>query len=118
MQILKAYNKELISEIAIQCDDISFRDFSRDVYAQAAYRAMRSIAKTYGILDYEIAFQVESFDEDWLVLPAVNIRNEVAVIVDDIEYEKVNEFTPEENETTDTLEYIIKFNAKTRTYSS
>lgn len=50
-QIVNVSNNEAISEVALKCGDPFFKDFPRNIYSQAVYRAQRSVAKQYGIMD-------------------------------------------------------------------
>lgn len=50
-QIVNTSNNELISEVALKCGDPFFKDFPKNIYSQSVYRAQRSIAKQYGIMD-------------------------------------------------------------------
>lgn len=50
-QIVNVSNDEAISEVALKCGDPFFKDFPRNIYSQAVYRAQRKIAKDYNILD-------------------------------------------------------------------
>lgn len=50
-QIVNISNDEAIAEVALKCGDPWFKDFPRNVYSQAVYRAERGIAKLYGIMD-------------------------------------------------------------------
>jgi hypothetical protein len=50
-QIVNISNDEAIAEVALKCGDPFFKDFPRNIYSQAVYRAERGIAKKYGIMD-------------------------------------------------------------------
>ena len=50
-QIVNVSNNEAISEVALKCGDPFFKDFPRNIYSQAVYRAQRGIAKDFGIMD-------------------------------------------------------------------
>lgn len=50
-QIVNVSNSEAISEVALKCGDPFFKDFPKNIYSQGVYRAERSIAKDFGILD-------------------------------------------------------------------
>lgn len=50
-QIITLSNDETISEVSLKCGDAFFKDFPRNIYSQAVYRAERSIAKEFGIMD-------------------------------------------------------------------
>ena len=72
-----------IAEVALKCGDPFFKDFPKNIYSQAVYRANRHIAKRYKILDRiwtytntdgneEIDITPLNFNGEWLVtiLPA------------------------------------------------
>lgn len=50
-QIIHISSNDAISEVALKCGDPFYKDFPKNIYAQAVYRAERSIAKEFGILD-------------------------------------------------------------------
>jgi len=50
-QIVNVSNSEAISEVALKCGDPFFKDFPKNIYNQGVYRAQRSIAKHFGVLD-------------------------------------------------------------------
>lgn len=50
-QIVNVSNDQAISEVALKCGDPFFKDFPKNIYSQAVYRATREIAKEYGIMD-------------------------------------------------------------------
>jgi hypothetical protein len=50
-QIVNISNDEAISEVSLKCGDIYFKDFPKNIYSQAVYRAERSIAKEFKIMD-------------------------------------------------------------------
>jgi len=50
-QIVNVSNSEAIAEIALKCGDPFYKDFPRNIYSQAVYRAERSIAHDYNILN-------------------------------------------------------------------
>lgn len=102
MQIAKGFNKELISEVALRCNDIQFNDFPEQIYGQASYREERNIAREYSILERVFTLKVEENDET-IVLPLVNFKTEYKIEVNDIEYNKVHELDGET-----TTEYVVK----------
>lgn len=51
VQLINATNSDLLSEIALKCGDIYFKDFPKNIYIQGLFRAQRSIAKELKILD-------------------------------------------------------------------
>lgn len=50
-QIVNVSNDQAISEVALKCGDPFFKDFAKNIYSQAVYRAEREVAHRYGILD-------------------------------------------------------------------
>jgi hypothetical protein len=91
MQVTKAYRKEIISEVAAMCGDDQYRDFKREIYGQAVYRATRELAHAYSIFEYELVFKVEAFElNNWLVLPSSNFKAELEVRVNNLKYYKTN----------------------------
>jgi len=58
-QIVHTSSYNAISEIALKCGDPFYKDFPKSVYSQAVYRAERSIAKEYGILDRILTITTE-----------------------------------------------------------
>ncbi len=50
-QIVNVSNSEAISEVALKCGDPFFKDFPRNIYSQAVFRAERGIAHDYDVLD-------------------------------------------------------------------
>ena len=50
-QIVNISNEEAIAEVGLKCGDPFFKDFPRNIYSQAVYRAERGIAKKYGIME-------------------------------------------------------------------
>ena len=101
MQILKSYNKDLISEIALQCGDSQFNDFNESVYAQSVFRAQRAVAKEYGVLERTVEFTTET--ETWETIPIKNLRAEFYLSVNDTQYTKRNEIDELE-----TYEYYVR----------
>jgi len=102
MQILKAFNKDLISEVALQCGDSQFVDFPETIYAQAAFRAQREVAKDYNILQREITLTTET--DTWEDLNLSNFVAEAYVKVNGTKYDKRNEL-----DDTDATQYHIRF---------
>lgn len=103
MQILKAFNKDLISEVALQCGDSQFVDFPETIYAQAAFRAQREVAKDYNILQREITLTTES--DTWEDLNLPNFVAEAYVKVNGTKYDKRNEL-----DDVDATQYHIRYN--------
>jgi len=102
MQILKAFNKDLISEVALQCGDSQFVDFPETIYAQAAFRAQREVAKDYNILQREITLTTET--DTWEDLNLPNFVAEAYVKVNGTKYDKRNELDDAEG-----TQYHIRF---------
>jgi len=50
-QIVNISNEEAIAEVALKVGDPFFKDYPRNIYSQAVYRAERGVAKKYGIMD-------------------------------------------------------------------
>lgn len=50
-QIVNISWEETISEVSLKCGDPFFQDFPKNIYSQAVYRAQRSIAKQYKVMD-------------------------------------------------------------------
>lgn len=91
MQIVRdAVNQELLSEVALRCNDTEFRDFADHVYAQASYREEREIAREYSILEKCFTVKVDN-DQEPIILPLPNFKAEYKVEVNGKEYHKVNE---------------------------
>lgn len=58
-QIIHTSSHDAISEVALKCGDPFYKDFPKNIYSQAVYRAERSIAKEYGILDRILTITTE-----------------------------------------------------------
>jgi len=114
-QIVNVSNNEAISEVALKCGDPFFKDFPRNIYSQGVYRAQRSIAKRFGVLDRVWSYTntpgtspIEivplNFNGDW--------KLDVTVVDGDpVEYTKVKlEEVLESDNTSDVL-YHVFFNA-------
>lgn len=78
---------DTISEVSLKCGDIFYQDFPKKVYSQAIYRAERSVAKQYEILDRiltltnitgerEIDINLLNFHKEWRIY--VTKLNEVS----------------------------------------
>jgi len=50
-QVERNWDDELISEVAVKCNDPFFRDFRKDIYAQAVFREQRMLAQKYNVLE-------------------------------------------------------------------
>lgn len=66
-QIVNISNDNTISEVALKCGDPFFKDFPRNVYSQAVYRAQRHIAKLYSILDRSWSYTNTSGDSPFTI---------------------------------------------------
>ena len=90
MQITKEYDKDLISEISLKCGDEDFKDFDKNIYAQAVFRGQREIAKRYKILQKKIEFTI--YDEDihngQVKLPTPNFQGSEKLTINGEAYEK------------------------------
>lgn len=118
MQIVKGYDKDSISEVALMCGDSLFKDFEENIYAQAIFRAQREIAKTYEILHREIEFIIEEDSVPESVLLG-DFKAEYYYSVNGIEYTKNIEIDLSNEEV---KEYAIVYNADNKslytTYSN
>ena len=79
-QIVKTYNNQKVSEVALQCADSHFKDFPKDIYSQAVYRAERSIAKEFHILDRRWIYNNTKGDAAFKIIPK-NYNGATRVIV-------------------------------------
>lgn len=116
-QIVNISNKEAISETAIMCGDKFFKDFEKPIYSQAVYRAERSIARDYKVLErkWEHTVTEEEAEADYEIeIPFLNFKAENAVIVNDSIYTKVNGELSTEDGTT---EYYIRYTANQRVFN-
>lgn len=86
MQIVQLYNRDFISEVALQCGDTQYNDFNENIYAQCAFRAQREVAKEYEILEKEVVFTTET--SDWEILPLKNFRAEYKVLKNGVQMTK------------------------------
>ena len=50
-QIERNWDDELISEVAVRCNDAMYRDFRKDLYGQAVFREQRLLAQQYKVLE-------------------------------------------------------------------
>ena len=77
-QIVNISWKDAVSETALKCGDPFFRDFGKNIYSQAVFRAERGIAKRYNILDRlltipnpnasgELTISPSNFNGEWRV---------------------------------------------------
>lgn len=76
-QIVNISSNEAISEVSLKCGDSLFKDFPKNIYRQAIYRAERDIAKQYGILERMYEYTLESADvDDGIIIPNLNFNGE------------------------------------------
>ena len=64
MKELKKLDPDLISILAVRCDDKQLNDFDKEEYQDSIFQANKLIAKRYGILNRLKAFNVERFTDD------------------------------------------------------
>jgi hypothetical protein len=89
-QLVNNIPEDTISEVMETCADSFNRDFSKVIYAQAIYRAMRSIAIQYQVLQRifikTIIAEDESVDQE-IIIPRANFTSaELKFTVNDVEY--------------------------------
>lgn len=84
-QIVNINNDEVISEVALKCGDPFFRDFPKNIYSQAVYRAERSIAKDYGILE-RLWEYTNDIGTSPIVMPKLNFNGAWRVVINNEEY--------------------------------
>lgn len=107
MQIVRNYDKQLVSEIALLCGDSQFQDFSELIYGQASFRSQREVAKSYDILKRKIEFISETETAEELLVK--DFKAEYKVIINNTEYSKK----------TDALEegrYDLYYSPEAKTY--
>lgn len=107
-QIVNISWKEAVSETALKCGDPFFRDFPKNIYSQAVYRAERGIAKEYKIMDRiltidnsagdsEIDIGPLNFNGEWRVTvtppPADSSSTSVAQEYSKVQYEELDDTT-------------------------
>lgn len=107
-------NKSIISEAALRCNDISFRDFDSTIYERCLLRASRKVARRYQLIQriYEFNSVIpipenvteEEYVEDKvkidIVLPIPSFVSEYEVIINNIGYSKRNNVTEDKYEYT------------------
>lgn len=54
----------LINEVALRLDDITYKDFTPNIYEKALFRSNRIIAKKYEILQKVYSFTLDSLTDD------------------------------------------------------
>lgn len=107
MQIVKNYDKQLVSEIALLCGDSQFQDFSELIYGQASFRSQREVAKSYDILKRKIEFVSETDIAEELLVK--DFKAEYKVIINNIEYSKKTDALEEEK-------YDLYYNPEAKAY--
>jgi len=84
--------KEIISEIALRCDDVGFNDFPLNIYERAYERATRVIAKKYSLFQriesFTLSEYAQNLEED-CILELDDFNEEISVIVNDTVMDKV-----------------------------
>jgi len=70
-------NKTLISEIALRCADIQYKDFNYNIYEQALLRADREVAKKYQVITKY--YQKDIAEETETILNLPNFKAEYLV---------------------------------------
>lgn len=83
-KIIKKYNQDLISRVALNCNDIDFKDFKQDLYGEAIYRAQKKIAMHYDLLERKVTVEVTSTDP--VELPISDLKAITRIIVNNIRY--------------------------------
>lgn len=91
-------NPDIIDEIQLKCNDHFFEDFDRPIYLSAIFWAMKKVANKYDILErlHKLKGDVPN-EEDInkpLFLELTSFRNESAVFVNNIRYEKIDNKDP------------------------
>ena len=107
MQIVKNYDKQLVSEIALLCGDSQFQDFSELIYSQASFRSQREVAKSYDILKRKIEFVSETEVAEELLIK--DFKAEYKIIVNNAEYSKKTDAIEEEK-------YDLYYNPEAKAY--
>lgn len=120
-QIVNISNNEAISEVALKCGDIYFKDFPKNIYSQAVYRAERDIAKEYGILEREWSYTNTDGPDNTgvtyahIVIVPLNFNGAWRVVktADNVEteYERKQYDEVIENDSTSNNYYAIIYNA-------
>lgn len=118
-QIINTSNDELISEVALQCGDPFFKDFPKNIYSQAVYRAERGIAKEFDILDRKWTY-INTEGESPITIAPLNFKSawRVTVTVNDVETEYKERQLDDilDSESVDDYYYNIIYNANTREF--
>lgn len=95
-------DNSLIGEIALRCNDISFKDFSKTVYEKCFLRSTRKVARRYGLIQRisefnSIILNYDNLNEDEkttklsenIILSLPSFKSEYMVKVNNYEYTKV-----------------------------
>lgn len=96
-----------ISEIALRCDDVSFRDFDKGIYERCLLRATRVVARRYQIIqritnfDIKISIPEGETEDDWVdqekvkpvPLSLMSFTAEHRVIINGNDYLKVGKLS-------------------------
>lgn len=85
-KIIKKYNQDLISRVALNCNDIDFKDFKADLYGEAIYRAQKKIAAHYDLLERKITVSIDTVDP--IDIPISDLKAETKITVNSIRYKK------------------------------
>jgi len=101
VRIMKSYNKELISMVALNCNDVSFVDFPRIVYADVIAKTQQKLAQRYNLLERVLTFTVTD-DSGPILIPPTDFDSESKVLINNIRYSKKEEVP---NSTYKTEEY-------------
>jgi len=90
VKVVRTYDQDLISRVALNCNDIMFNDFKQDIYGEAIYRMQKKLAANYDLMDRSITLSVLDADipQD---LTVTDFREETKVTVNDVPYSKRNE---------------------------
>ena len=97
-QITGILSNDLLSEVALRCGDPLFKDFKKNIYNQAVYRANRIISRKYQLLERRWLHTVttdEAVDATEIVIPQLNFDAEYKFIVTPtdgsaVDFNKVN----------------------------
>ena len=73
-QIVNISNNEAIGEVALKCGDPWFKDFPRNIYSQAVYRAERAIAKLYGVMERSVTITNDDTGTSPIVIEPLNFN--------------------------------------------
>lgn len=79
-------NSTLVEEIALKCADSDYKDFDKNTYYHALYRATRTIAKRYSLFQKIYNFTLESLTDDIekdVILELPDFKEEINVFVNE-----------------------------------